>query len=432
MQLTLQKVKKIKGDILVPGDKSISHRSLILGSLARGETRIYNFLNSLDCLKTLTCLQNLGVEIELIEDNFIKIKGKGLAGLQEPKVILEVGNSGTTIRLLTGLLSGQNFYSVLDGDDSIKKRPMKRVVEPLRLMGAEIWGREDGNFAPLSIKGKILQGIQYTLPVASAQVKSALLLAGIYATDQTIIKEPLPSRDHTERMLEFMQADIKITPPEISIKGGQELMGTDIFIPGDLSSAAYFMAAASILKDSQIIIKQVGVNPTRTGILEILKKMGAEIEWSNYQIKSNEPRADLKIAYSKLKGVEINEELVPFIIDELPLLAVVATQAEGKTIVSGARELRIKETDRIKAIVSELKKMGADITEKEDGFLVYGPADLQGAVCSSYDDHRIAMSLAIAALLARGRTVIENSECVAISFPGFETVLQKVINGNGQ
>ncbi|MBP8718192.1 MAG: 3-phosphoshikimate 1-carboxyvinyltransferase [Candidatus Caldatribacteriota bacterium] len=428
MQLTLQQVKKITGDILVPGDKSISHRSLILGSIAQGETRIYNFLNSLDCLKTLECLQNLGVEIELIEDNFIKIKGKGLAGLEESEVILEVGNSGTTIRLLTGLLSAQNFYSVLDGDSSIKKRPMKRVVEPLRLMRAEIWGRIDGNFAPLSIKGKRLQGIQYTLPVASAQVKSALLLAGIYAPGQTIIKETLPSRDHTERMLELMQADIKKASLEISIKGGLELNSTDIFIPGDLSSAAYFIAAASILKDSQIIIKQVGVNPTRTGLLEILKEMGAEIEWSNYEIRSNEPRADLKIAYSKLKGVDINKEMVPFIIDELPLLAVVATQAEGKTIVRGARELRVKETDRIKAIVSELKKMGADITEKEDGFLVNGPTDLQGAVCSSYDDHRIAMSLAVAALLARGRTVIENSECIEISFPGFETILGKVIS----
>jgi 3-phosphoshikimate 1-carboxyvinyltransferase len=229
-------------------------------------------------------------------------------------------------------------------------------------------------------------------------------------------------------MLELMQADIKKASLEISIKGDPELNSTDIFIPGDLSSAAYFIAAASILKDSQIIIKQVGVNPTRTGLLEILRKMGAKIEWSNYEIKSNEPRADLKIAYSKLKGVDINKEMVPFIIDELPLLAVVATQAEGKTIVRGARELRVKETDRIKAIVSELKKMGADITEKEDGFLVNGPTDLQGAVCSSYDDHRIAMSLAVAALLARGRTVIENSECIEISFPGFETILGKVIS----
>jgi 3-phosphoshikimate 1-carboxyvinyltransferase len=295
-------------------------------------------------------------------------------------------------------------------------------------MGADIWGRKDGQFAPLSVRGNKLNPLHYTLPVASAQVKTALLLAGLYTAGETVIKEPLPTRDHTERMLEIMQADIKIFPLEIKIKGGKELKGTDIFIPGDISSAAYFIAAASILRDSQIIIKQVGVNPTRTGIIEILKKMRAKIDILNYQIKSNEPQADLKIEYSKLKGVEIKKKNVPFLIDELPLIAVVATQAQGKTVVSGARELRAKETDRIKAIVSELKKMGADIKEREDGFAVNGPTKLQGAVCESYDDHRIAMSLAVAALLAEGKTVIKNSECIDISFPGFEKTLQKLIN----
>ncbi|MBU4226664.1 3-phosphoshikimate 1-carboxyvinyltransferase [bacterium] len=428
MELVLEKINKIKGNIFVPGDKSISHRSLILGSISRGETRIYNFLNSLDCLKTMECMQVLGVGIELDEDNSVNIKGKGLYGLQEPKAILDVGNSGTTIRFLTGLLSGQNFYSVLNGDNSIRKRPMKRVVQPLRLMGADIWGREDGHFAPLSIKGSKLNSFQYTLPVASAQVKSALLLAGLYATGKTVISEPLSTRDHTERMLETMQADIKISPPEVKIKGGTELRSTDIFIPGDISSAAYFIAAASILRDSQIIIKQVGVNPTRAGIIEILKKMGTKIDILDYQIKSNEPRADLKIEYSELKGIEIKEEMVPLLIDELPLIAVVATQAHGKTLVSGARELWVKESDRIKAIVSQLKKMGADIEEEEDGFTVNGPIRLQGAVCESYNDHRIAMSLAVAALLAEGKTVIRNSECIDISFPGFEKTLRKLIN----
>jgi len=385
VELVLEKVSKLKGNIFIPGDKSISHRSLILGSIAQGETRIYNFLNSLDCLKTLECMQALGAEIELGKDNSVKIKGKGLYGLKEPKDILDVGNSGTTIRLLAGLLGGQDFYSVLNGDASVRKRPMKRVVEPLRLMGADIWGRKDGQFAPLSIKGSKLNSFQYTLPVASAQVKSALLLAGLYAAGGTIIKEPLPTRDHTEKMLEIMWADIKISPPEIKIKGGKGLRGTDIFIPGDISSSAYFIAAASILRDSQIIIKQVGVNPTRTGIIEILKKMGTKIDILNSQIKSNEPQADLMIEYSKLKGVEIKKENVPFLIDELPLIAVVATQAQGKTVVSGARELRVKETDRIKAIVSELKKMG------------------------------------------EGKTVIKNSECIDISFPGFEKTLQKLI-----
>lgn len=428
MELILEKINKIKGNIFVPGDKSISHRSLILGSIAQGETRIYNFLNSLDCLKTMECMQALGARIELGEDNSVKVKGKGLYGLQEPKAILDVGNSGTTIRLLIGLLSGQNFYSVLNGDNSIGKRPMKRVVQPLRLMGADIWGREDGDFAPLSIKGSQLNHFQYTLPVASAQVKSAVLLAGLYAAGETVIKEPLLTRDHTERMLETMQADIKISPPEIKIKGGTELRSTDIFIPGDISSAAYFIAAASILKDSRIVIKQVGINPTRTGIIEMLKKMGTKIDILNYQLKSNELRADLMIECSKLKGVEIKKENVPFLIDELPLIAVLATQAQGKTVVSGARELRVKESDRIKAIVSELKKMGADIGEEEDGFIANGPVRLQGAVCESYNDHRIAMSLAVAALFAEGKTVIRNSECIDISFPGFEKILQKLIN----
>jgi len=427
VELVLEKNNKLRGNIFVPGDKSISHRSLILGSIAQGETRIYNFLNSLDCLKTLECMQALGAEIELGKDNSVKIKSEGLYGLQEPKDILDVGNSGTTIRLLTGLLSGQNFYSVLNGDVSIRKRPMKRVVEPLRLMGADIWGRKDGQFAPLSVRGNKLNPLHYTLPVASAQVKTALLLAGLYITGGTIIKEPLPTRDHTEKMLEIMQADLKISPPEIKVMGGKELRGTDIFIPGDISSAAYFIAAASILNDSQITIRQVGVNPTRTGIIEILKKMGTKIETLNYRVKSNEPQADLKIEYSKLKGVEIKKENVPFLIDELPLIAVVATQAQGKTVVSGARELRVKETDRIKAMVSELKKMGANIKEKEDGFIVNGPTGLQGAVCESYNDHRIAMSLAVAALLAEGKTIIKNSECIDISFPGFEKTLQKLI-----
>lgn len=427
MELVLEKVNRLKGNISVPGDKSISHRSLILGSIAQGETRIYNFLDSLDCLKTLECMQALGAEIDLGKDNFIKIKGKGLYGLQEAKGILDVGNSGTTIRLLTGLLGGQSFYSVLSGDDSIRRRPMKRVIEPLRLMGADIWGRKDGQFAPISVRGNKLNPLHYTLPVASAQVKTALLLAGLYTAGETVVKEPLPTRDHTERMLEIMQADIKISPLEIKVMGGKELKGTDIFVPGDISSAAYFIAAASILKDSQIIIKQVGINPTRTGIIEILKKMGAKINILNYRIKSNEPRADLMIEYSKLKGVEIKKGNVPFLIDELPLIAVMATQAQGKTVVSGAKELRVKETDRIKAIVSELKKMGADIEEREDGFRVNGPTKLQGAVCKSYNDHRIVMSLAVAALLAEGKTVIKNSECIDISFPEFEKILQKMI-----
>jgi 3-phosphoshikimate 1-carboxyvinyltransferase len=295
-------------------------------------------------------------------------------------------------------------------------------------MGADIWGRKDGQFAPLSVRGNKLNPLHYTLPVASAQVKTALLLAGLYTIGETVIKEPLPTRDHTERILEIMQADLKISPTEIKVIGGKELKGADIFIPGDISSAAYFIVAASILKGSQIIIKQVGFNPTRIGIIGILNKMGAKIDILKYQIKSNESQADLKIEYSDLKGIEIGKEEIPLLIDELPLIAVVASQAKGKTVVSGAKELRVKETDRIKAIVGELKKMGACIKEKEDGFIVEGPSKLKGSVYESYNDHRIAMSLAVAALLAEGKTIIKNSECIDISFPGFEKTLQKLIN----
>lgn len=427
MKLNIYKVKKISGTINIPGDKSVSHRSLILGSIARGEMIIENFLFSDDCLRTLECLRNLGVEIQITENNLVRIKGKGLHGLQEPKIVLDVGNSGTTIRLLAGLLSGQQFYSVLDGDSSIKKRPMKRIVEPLRLMGAQIFGREDSNFAPLSINGSQISAISYSMPVASAQVKSAIMLAGLFASGETVINEPLCSRDHTERMLGVLQADIEVNPFEIKIRGGKELQNTDIIIPGDISSAAYFIAAASVLKGSDILIKSVGINPTRTGILEILNKMGAKIDILNYKIISNEPQADLRIKYSELKGMEIGKEIIPSIIDELPLLAVVATQAKGKTVIKGAGELRVKETDRIKAIVDELKKMNADIIERADGFIINGPTTLHGGVFSSHNDHRIAMSLSIAGLLAQNQSIIENSECINISFPGFEQVLQYLI-----
>jgi len=428
VELVLEGIPKLKGKLSVPGDKSISHRALILGSIAQGETHIYNFLNSLDCLKTLECMQALGVEIERGSNHSLKVKGRGLYGLEEPAEVLEVGNSGTTIRLLAGLLSGQKFYAVLNGDSSIRKRPMKRVVEPLRLMGADIGGREGGALAPLSIRGGRLAPLQYTLPVASAQVKSALLLAGLYAAGETIIREPLSTRDHTERMLQMMQADLEISPPEIKIRGGKELKATDIYVPGDLSSAAYFLTAASLLKGSQLTIEQVGINPTRSGIIKILEKMGARIDILNFELKSNEPRADLRIKYADLKGVEIGKEDIPGLIDELPLIAVAATQAQGITVVSEAEELRVKETDRLKAIVSELKKMGADIEEREDGLVVKGPAKLKGAVTESYSDHRMAMSLAIAALLAEGKTVIKNAECIDISFPGFEKTLNKLIN----
>ena len=427
MEIIIEGIKKIEGQISVPGDKSISHRAIILGAIAQGETRVYHFLHGQDCLNTLECMSALGVKIEKINHSMLKIKGMGLHGLKKPDHILDVGNSGTTIRLLAGLLSGQQFNTVITGDNSLKKRPMQRVIQPLSLMGAKIKGTANKGYAPLNVTGNQLKGITYTLPIASAQIKSALLIAGLFAEGETVITEPQISRDHTERMLNFMQADIQVISPLIKITRKKELKSAEIFIPGDISSAAYFLAAASARKESRVIVKEVGVNPTRTGIIEILKKMGANIEISNVQIKSNEPRADIKIEGAELTGIEINKEIIGKLIDELPLIAVLATQAHGKTIVSDAKELRVKETDRITAIVTELKKMGASITEKEDGFIINGPTRLKSAVCKSYNDHRMAMSLAVAALYADGKTVIKDVECIDISYPEFFDTLKELI-----
>ena len=427
MEIVVEGNKKVNGQVSVPGDKSISHRAIIFGAIAQGETRINHFLHSQDCLNTLKCMSALGARIEKIDHSVIEIKGVGLNGLKKPDHILDVGNSGTTIRLLTGLLSGQRFNTVITGDDSLRKRPMQRIIEPLSLMGAEIRGENNNQLAPLSIEGSKLNSIKYTLPVASAQVKSAVLIAGLFAEGETIIIEPQISRDHTERMLNFMQADIQVIYPKIKITRKKVLKSAEIFIPGDISSAAYFLAAASARKGSGVIVKGVGINPTRTGIIEILKKMGAVIEISNVQMKSNEPRADIEIEGNELVGIEINREMIGKLIDELPLIAVLATQACGKTVVSDAKELRLKETDRITAIVTELKKMGASITEKEDGFEIIGPTRLKGAVCKSYHDHRMAMSLAVAALYADGKTIIEDAECIDVSYPRFFHTLKKII-----
>ena len=427
MEIVVEGNKKVNGQVSVPGDKSISHRAIIFGAIAQGETRINHFLHSQDCLNTLKCMSALGARIEKIDHSVIEIKGVGLNGLKKPDHILDVGNSGTTIRLLTGLLSGQRFNTVITGDDSLRKRPMQRIIEPLSLMAAKIGGENINRFAPLSIKGSKLNSIEYTLPVASAQVKSALLIAGLFTGGETVITEPQISRDHTERMLTFMKADIQVISPKIKITGKKVLQGAEIFIPGDISSAAYFFAAASARKGSKVIVKGVGINPTRTGIIEILKKMGAVIEISNVQMKSNEPRADIEIEGNELVGIEINREMIGKLIDELPLIAVLATQARGKTVVSDAKELRLKETDRITAIVTELKKMGASITEKEDGFEIIGPTRLKGAVCKSYHDHRMAMSLAVAALYADGKTIIEDAECIDVSYPRFFHTLKKII-----
>ncbi len=414
------KEKIIRGTITIPGDKSITHRAIILGSIAEGETIIQNYLDGLDCQNTISCMQSLGVLVERVKKNLLIVKGRGLSGLQAPNGVLQVGNSGTTIRLLAGLLCGQNFNSVLDGDYSIRKRPMKRVIQPLSLMNAQIKGLYQSDFAPLSIVGKSLQGIHYTLPVASAQVKSALLLAGLYANGETVIYEPEITRDHTERMLELMQADIKYLPGDkISLKPGKILKGVLIDVPGDISSAAYFLALACARKESEIIVKNVGINPTRTGFLKVLKQMGAQISLLNQKDISQEPRADIKINGALLRGISIDKKIIPSIIDELPLVAVIATQAQGETVIKDAQELRVKESDRIKSIVQGLTKMGAHIYEREDGFTVTGPNQLQGNIVESYYDHRIAMSLVIAASYATGKTVLQQEECINISYPNF-------------
>lgn len=422
MNIVIEGLKEIvfKGSLTVPGDKSITHRVVILASVANGITSLNNFSDGWDCQNTIACMRELGVPIEKADDHLLTIQGRGLLGLRAPHCPLDVGNSGTTMRLLAGLLSGQKFVSILDGDESIRKRPMRRIIEPLSLMNGCIECLQKGGFAPLNITGKTLLGIDYTLPVASAQVKSALLLAGLYAQEKTAIYEREKTRDHTERLLALMGADIKSLPDHsIVLKPVNTLKGTIIDIPGDISSAAYFLALAAAREGAEMLIKNVGINPTRIGFLKILLAMGAKIFFLNKRQTSNEPRADIKICGGPLKGISIDHKLIPSLIDELPLVAVLATQAQGKTLVTDARELRVKETDRIKAIVQGLSQMGADIREKDDGFEIIGPTKLKGATLNSYSDHRIAMSFIIAASYAQGRTEILKGECISISYPDF-------------
>lgn len=419
-----------RGRINVPGDKSISHRSVILASIAKGRTRISNFLPSLDCLSTLYCLERLGVSIERKTETELVIDGNGRKCLSEPKDFLYCGNSGSTARMLLGLLAGQNFFSVLSGDDSLIERPMGRITEPLQEMGARIMGRENGTKLPIAIKGGNLHGIKYNIPVASAQVKSALLLAGLYAEGTTEIIEPFHSRDHTERIMELMGVNIikNLKQKSVLVENTQELKGVEIKIPGDFSSSAFFIGLSCVIPGSKIEICDVGINPTRTGFLNVLKRMGAKISLEEEKTISGEPRCSIIIeGASLIRGVDIYREEIPTIVDELPIFAVIATQAEGRTEVYGAEELRVKETDRIHVLVTELKKMGAKIQEKEDGFIIEGPTPLCGTVLKSYGDHRIAMALSIAGILASGETIIEDSKCIDISFPKFEETLNLIL-----
>jgi 3-phosphoshikimate 1-carboxyvinyltransferase len=412
----------LRGQVNVPGDKSISHRAAMLGAIAEGTTRIRNFLPANDCLATLDVLRGLGIEIEHGQDEVL-VHGRSLHGLREPFSPLECGGSGTTMRLMSGLLAGQPFYSVLAANAQLSKRPMDRVAAPLRAMGATILGREGGKYPPLSIMGGSLRGIVYKMPVASAQVKSALLLAGLFAEGLTEVVEPAPSRDHTERMLRAMGANVAANNSVISVESAARLDALDVRVPGDVSSAAFFIAAAAIVPGSQITIPGVGLNPGRIGVINVLKRMGANLHLHNERLANREPIADIEVKHCSLRGTQISPEEVPGLIDELPILAVIATQAEGVTEVRGAAELRVKETDRISTTVSELRRLGAKIEALPDGFIVEGPVRLSGAVVNSHGDHRLAMALTIAALVADGETTVDDTTCIADSFPGFEHAL---------
>jgi len=425
-KITLKRVKKLKGSIVPPPDKSISHRAVILASLANGKSIVKNFLRAEDTMSTLNAFRKLGVKIE-DKGKKIIIEGKGLHGLKEPADIIDCGNSGTTTRLLSGILAGNPFFSVLTGDNSLKQRPMARVINPLKEMGAEISARSGDKYLPMAIKGKGLKAINYNMPVASAQVKSCLILAGLYAEGETTITEPLKSRDHTERMLKAMGAGIEVKGLTIKVGSGKKLNPIDITIPSDFSSAAFFMVASLIVPDSEVLIKNVGINPTRTGLLDVLKLMGAEIELKNVRDVSGEPVADIHCKSAEnLKAMDISKEQIPALIDEFPILCIAATQADGTTTIRGAEELRVKESDRIKAMAEGLRKMGVEVKEFNDGLSIKGNAKLKGALIESYKDHRIAMAFSIASLIASGKTTITGTSSVNISFPGFFEILKKI------
>lgn len=418
MEKRLSSIQSLNGTIKVPGDKSISHRAVMFGAIADGQTTINGFLTGEDCLSTISCFKKLGVNIQQNNEQ-VTVEGKGISGLQKPSEELNVGNSGTTIRLMLGILANTPFTSVLTGDDSISKRPMNRVTQPLKQMGALIEGRDSGNKVPLQIQGGNTKGINYNSPIASAQVKSAILLAGLEGEGQTSVTEPVKSRDHTERMLEAFGASVENNGLTVSLKGGQHLTGTHIEVPGDISSAAFFLVAGAIVPESTITLKKVGLNPTRTGILDVLKDMGAQISYQNVNNDTSEPYGDLLIQTSALKGAVIKGDLIPRLIDEIPIIALAATQAEGKTIIQDAHELRVKETDRIETVVNELKKMGADIEATEDGMIINGKTPLKGTHVESHGDHRIGMMLSVASCIAEGETFLSNCEAIAVSYPAF-------------
>lgn len=430
----ITRITGLKGTLTVPGDKSISHRAIMFGSLAEGTTTIHGFLKGADCLSTIDCFRKMGISIEEKEDT-IYVHGKGLHGLHKPEETLDVGNSGTTTRLISGILAGQNFDTVLSGDASLNSRPMGRIMKPLSMMGADITSIHDTGCAPLSIKGRSLNAIHYDSPVASAQVKSCVLLAGLYANGKTSVTEPALSRDHTERMLRSFGANIVSDKNTCTITPPETLHGQHIEVPGDISSAAFFIVAALITPNSEIIINNVGINDTRAGILKVCQDMGADITLLNAREEGGEPVADLLVKTSSLRGTIVEGDIIPALIDELPVIALMACFAKGQTIIKDAHELRVKESDRIAIMTENLGAMGADIIDTDDGFIINSRSDntiptLHGASINCSMDHRIAMTFAIAGLNADGETIITDSDCVDVSYPGFFTQLEQLFSQN--
>lgn len=417
----------LRGKIQVPGDKSISHRGIMLGAIAEGKTELYGFLDGADCRSSIACFRQMGIEI-LQERDHVTICGRGLHGLSQPRETLDVGNSGTTARLISGILAGQRFFSSLTGDASIRRRPMDRIMNPLNTMGARIRSRNGNGCAPLDIAPAVLRGIDYLSPVASAQIKSSVLLAGLYAKGKTSLTEPAKSRDHSERMLRAFGADLTQDGLTVTISPDPILVGQKIQVPGDISSAAYWIAAASISPGSEIIIENVNVNPTRDGILRVAKEMGADIERLNPRIVSREPVADLLVRSASLRGTRIDGSIIPTLIDEIPVIALMAACAEGETIIADARELRVKESDRIESIVTNLSAMGVSVTGTEDGMIIRGGPSLKGAEIATRHDHRIAMTFSIASLVADGPVLLDDPSCVRISYPDFYRSLRFLLS----
>lgn len=427
---TIAPTRGLKGEVTIPGDKSISHRSIMLGSIALGTTEITHFLEGADCLSTIDCFRKMGVEIER-KPSSILVHGKGLRGPTAPASTLNVGNSGTTTRLISGILSGQNFATTLSGDDSLNSRPMKRIMTPLNTMGAHIRSLNDNGCAPLHIRPGALHGIHYQSPVASAQVKSAVLLAGLYADSPTSVTEPALSRNHTELMLQgfgaYVATDLHTDGTATAhVEPCKELYGQQICVPGDISSAAYFIAAALLVPGSELLVKNVGTNFTRAGFLKVCKAMGADIETVSQTIEGGESRADLLVRYSHLKGTVIEGDIIPTLIDEIPMIAIMAAFADGQTVIRDAAELKVKETNRIDTVTAGLKAMGADITPTDDGMIIEGTGHLNGASIQSYLDHRIAMAFSVAGLASDGETQIVDSQCVDVSYPEFYATLNSV------